>query len=628
VQWVNGVVSEFSAVRHESMLSSCRFDRVPVSTYMEIAKDAFIKYYQDGFMELRDVMFFEPFELDDENPAKIRTLIKKEADYLEFIISSKAIQNDEQRSSQWIKHAKGIMCREKAPKTMSNGLIDIKNRCGGIETAASLKAYAKKSGEDKEWNINLHIYKGDGEALLEFEIPEEMPQIFKGYMLTPNIIDCMLDKSVEYMTGKGWKPVACDKLVWYGEVTQKTYLYIKRISNEDVSEGSSYDITLLGKDGNILMNIVNYKTVFHDEGKKEICNEALSKEKLNPFGGIYDGYSTAVHGKTVDDIISDNNAVKYVSGLTWRQMNCRDRSIALLLGHKDDVLVNYFKFFIGAKRGFDLGNIGLEESDDWMEEIFHNKVLEKLGCKLRVTDIGLKDINSEICKVIDDGKPVCVWFDEYYLFYTPFYLSSHTKHIAVISGCNKEKKVYSVLDHNHLRSLNNSREVDYGRFYCTFDTIDNIYSCQDNEQRFIITLDRISEIDLIKTGKLHEQFMDTVKFIILNNNAGKDAYTVYNSVKEKGNSLDIECIDKLFAQLGGKELLIDTLLKYFCPESKEKKHIQDLGIRIINHSNMLINNYVASLYRGKTLPLDRVEESIKVIEDCTLEFFKLILAAN
>lgn len=137
-------------------------------------------------------------------------------------------------------------------------------------------------------------------------------------------------------------------------------------------------------------------------------------------------------------------------------MNCRDRSIALLLGHKDDMLVNYFKFFIGAKRGYDLKGCGLEESDNWMEEIFHSKVLEKLGYKLRITDIdNQKNIHSAVSQVIDDERPVCVWFDEYYLFYTPFYLNSHTGHIAVVNGYNKEKSctrflITTIYDHSIL----------------------------------------------------------------------------------------------------------------------------------------------------------------------------------
>ncbi|WP_010250905.1 BtrH N-terminal domain-containing protein [Acetivibrio cellulolyticus] len=619
-------ISEFSAVRHESMQNSCKFDRVPASTYMEIAKDAFIKYYQDGFMELRDVVLFAPFVSDSENPAEIRTLIKKETDHLKFIISSKTLETDGHGNFKWIKHAEGLMYKVNASKTTGNVPKDIKSGYSGGKNVTSINAYTKQSGQDKVWNINLCTCKGDREALLEFEIPEEMVEILQGYMLTPNIIDCLVEESVGCVAEGSWSTAAYDSLVWYGAIPQKGYINIEKITHEDMPDSSGYDIKLFDQDGNILVDIRNYKIIFHNENQKEICNESASvKEKTNPFGGIYDGYSTAKHSRTVDDISSENNAVKYVSSLSWRQMNCRDRSIALLLGHKDDMLVNYFKFFIGAKRGYDLKGCGLEESDNWMEEIFHSKVLEKLGYKLRITDIdNQKNIHSAVSQVIDDERPVCVWFDEYYLFYTPFYLNSHTGHIAVVNGYNKEKKLYSVFDHNHLRSFNTSREIEYGRFYCTFETLENIYSNQGKEQSFIITLDKISDEDQLETGKLHEQFMDTVKFLILNNKAGKDAYTVYNSVKEKGNNLDIGCIDRLYAQLGGKELLIDTLLKYFCPDSKEKKHIQDLSIKIINDSNMLINNYVTSLYRGKAMHVDRVEECIKVIENSTLEFFKVI----
>ncbi len=616
--------SEFSAVRHESIQNSCRFDGIPASTYMEIAKDAFIKYYQDGFMELRDVTFFTPYASDSENPGEIRTLVKKEIDHLKFIISSKSLETDSQEDFKWIRHAEGLMYKVNTPKASVNETIELKDRYSGSKKASSIKVFTKQSGQDNLWNINLFTYKGDGEALLEFEIPVGVVETLRGCIVTPNVIDCMVGEAIGCMAEKNRSNVAYDSLVWYGDISRKVFVHIREVSPAGVLDGSSYDITLCDEEGNIIADITNYKIVYDGKGKQEMFNDKSTvREKTNPFGGIYDGYSTAKHSRTVDDISNENNAVKYVSTLSWRQMNCRDRSIALLLGCKDDILVNYFKFFIGAKRGYSLKGFGLEESDDWMEEIFHSKVLEKLGCKLRITEIDRqKDIHSAVAEVIDKGRPVGVWFDEYYLFYTPFYLNSHTGHIAVINGYNSEKKLYSIFDHNHLRLYNTSKEVNYGQFYCNFDTIENIYLNQEKDKSFIITLDRMSDEEPLGTDKLHNQFKETIKYLMLSNKAGKDVYTVYNSVKEKGNNLDIGCIDRLYAQLGGKELLIDTLIKYFCPDNEDKKHIQDLGMEIISHSNKLINNYVTSLYRGKAMPLDRVEECIEVLENGTFEFFR------
>ncbi len=617
--------SEFSAVRHESMKNSCRFDAVPASTYMEIAKDAFIKYYQDGVMELRDVVLLAPYVTDCESPREIRTLIKKEIDYLKFIISSISLETDGQESSEWIRHAEGYMYKVNIPKKSVNKPLELKDTYPVSKRPLVINAFTKQSGRDKAWNINLFTYKGDGEELLEFEIPQEVAENLQGYMVTPNMIDCMVGEAIGCMGEKNWSGRAYDSLVWYGALPHKVFVHVRRVHSAAIPDGSCFDITLLDEEGNVFADIKNYKIRYGVENRQELLNDkSASRDKSNPFGGIYDGYSTAKHSRTVDDISNENNAVKYISNLSWRQMNCRDRSIAMLLGHKNDMLVNYFKFLIGAKRGYYLAGVGLGESVDWREEIFHTKILEKLGYKLKISFIDRqKGIHSEVAEVIDNGRPVCVWLDEYYLFYTPFYLNSHTGHIAVINGYNREKKLYSIFDHNHLRSLNMSKEVNYGQFYCTFDTVENIYLQQDEDKNFIVTLDRVPDEGTIETGKLHDQFKKTVKYLLLSNKAaGKDVYTVYDSVKEKGNNLDIGCIDRLYAQLGGKELLIDTLLKYFCHDNEDKKHVEDLGIKIIDNSNKLINNYVTSLYREKAMPISRVEECIEVVENSTLEFLK------
>ncbi len=628
-------MSEFSVVRHEGMKRGLEMTGTHCVTYMEIARDAFLKYYRDSFMELKNVILMDKLPLDNDTPPEVRTVIKKESDHLEFIISSKAESGADEPEAPWLKHSEGAMYRAGEAVAMEYTMEEIKNRCSKRNKAVCIKMGETKKSAN-EYNSTAYIYEGIGEALVKFELPGEDDGGSKGSILHPCLMDYIIDTCIRNIAPEGWSPISYKRLIRYREITGESYAYIREYGGRDKEENSArevnYDITVFDPAMNIIVKIEEYKVGYGEEAGKVSNPVAQEENGLEAYADFepYAGSQRAKQGTQVEDISRGNNSFLYTSSLSWRQMNCRDRVLALLLGHKDERFVNFFKFFLGAKRGYDLKKFGLAESDSWFEEILHKKILSWFGYAINIVETGSSNnVHRIISEWIDKKEPVGVWFDEYYIYYTPFYLSSHTGHIAVINGCNKDKRIYSVLDHNHLKVNNSSQLVNYGQFYATYDMMENIYSNLDNAYRFVMTLVETTE-EIPQSGKdgmefLRQKSADMLNYLIESRQAGRDIDTICRNIGEKGGCFDVSSVDGLYYQLGGKELFIDTLFNYLCPENENSTQIKELGYKIIRDSNSLINRYVASMYRGKEISRDKVSDSVLNIENDTTSLFKEVL---
>ncbi|HEX2927245.1 MAG TPA: BtrH N-terminal domain-containing protein [Ruminiclostridium sp.] len=605
-------LSEFGALRHERVIC-CNFTGIACRTYAEISRDAFLKYYLEGYMELRNVEFLVPLLPLNENTQEVRTILSKEKDHLKYIISSRAEGNE--AGNQWIRHAEGLMCNFKGDKLPPYSLTDLKKRFSKAAKTVSMDIGTGAAGEGT-WKCTAHAYSGEsGEALIEFKSPAELVEIVKGRVLSHSLIDCVIDTAVRHIAGDGWTPLSCDSLKFYGTVSCRVYAYIReKAAREEGLKEASYKIQLLDENGERLADIENFRIGYGREEKRK-----------KPQPGPVKGYPDAKHGMPVRNVDTEQNSPAHISGMSWRQFDCRDRIIAFLLGQKNVMLINYLKFFVGANRGYNVKKFGFSEQNNLEEDIFLNSMLGRFGyCTNSIEVSGPEDVHTAIAACIDRGAPIAFWMDEYYIFYTQFYLKSHTGHVAAINGYSSEKKLYSIIDHNHLKYNNPSKIIDYGQFYCTYETIENIYSGLDPRIRFIVTLDEMPTKGLQDEEELRKQVKEILYYLADTGQAGNDTMTVFDSVNGEG-VFDADTVDKLYLQLGGKELLTDCVLKLLNAEKKQTDTAKELALEIVRQSNRLLDSYITALYRGKNMTRDRAAEYIESIKKDSVRFFREVL---
>ncbi len=593
---IEAIMSEFSAVRHQVVQEGFIFPELKCITYLELAKDAFLKYYKNSFLKLSDVDLLSNLVIDLQASREYRTVVKKEEDYSQFIISSKICGSEEE--GKWQKHSEGIMSIAEESKTFENDLEDIKNRCSLENLESNKRDFSKFLELYKDFNI--WIYSGNGETLIKYEISGDMTERLNRGVTHPCGIDCIIDISIRGTIGDNWIPVSYKSLELYGDIQQKLYVYIEEKTKMDQKE-HCIDITIFDELKNIITKIGNYTV------KSGISNEVYSDR--NPLKKTYPTEEIKITKK----INSKNNSVKYINNLTWRQMDCFERSTALLLGHENDKYVNYYKFFISALQVYDLKDYVSRFSIQDLQKVFGYK-------RINIDDN--TDIVKTVSRVIDAGKAVSVYFDEYYLFYTQYYLKSHTSHLAVINGYDKEKKLYSILDHNHLSIGNTSQLINYGQFYCPFEIIERVYDTLDEKSKVMVVLNDLDRVGKSKQDELYYHYINIIKYIIATEQQGYEISTIYQKMVSNDISFDVSIVDNLYKQLGKKELLVDTIVNYFCNEQENKDLIKELAFKVVSDSNILVNKYIVSLYSGKDISKKDMLDMIYTIQSNTTQLLK------
>ncbi|WP_024831760.1 SDR family NAD(P)-dependent oxidoreductase [Ruminiclostridium josui] len=317
-------------------------------------------------------------------------------------------------------------------------------------------------------------------------------------------------------------------------------------------------------------------------------------------------------------IAIQDSIINQISGLMWRQMNCLDRGFGVLIGQHSNEMLRLFKLFLGIKRCFNLeGYLGgiYSKQTFYNGNLVENQLLESFGLKACVMKVNtLESLHATICSYIDKGKPVLVCFDEYYTFYSSFYLSKHTNHLALVNGYDSSKKVYSVIDYNHLMQ-NGSKIINYGQFYTTFNVIEHIYSNMESME--ILVLEKQQDVVI---SQIANKFTGILEYIAENKLQSEDLVFIRNIMESEDHYLDTESLNKLYFFLGSKELLINTLKEHF---KERHKDIISMSNDILELSNALINICATSLIRGRSIRFDNtVVNSIDNMCKTSTKFIK------
>ena len=77
---------------------------VPGTSYIEMATEACKKIYGDSPVELKSIFFISPLILEEDSEIQVQTIIKKEEDFLEFVIAS-LYKDSFTMEEKWIKHS-------------------------------------------------------------------------------------------------------------------------------------------------------------------------------------------------------------------------------------------------------------------------------------------------------------------------------------------------------------------------------------------------------------------------------------------------------------------------------------------------------------------------------------------
>jgi polyketide synthase PksN len=248
--------SEFSADRYW-LLSEHKVIGdyvVPGTTYVELARAIGRRYYADGFIEIKDVVFLSRLALKDGESREVQIIINHMDGYKEFTVASKP-----EGSKEWLRHSEGkIYPLSQRTTVQKYSLEDIKIRC------SREKPVEYKEGPDAGVQVGPRfkglkkIYMGENELLASLDL-SDYKNDFKEYYIHPSLMDSSVNIAVQGVSEGFYLPLSYKDLKIYGHMPAKVYSYLKRkTKDKENTETITFDISLMDETGNIFLEIEEY----------------------------------------------------------------------------------------------------------------------------------------------------------------------------------------------------------------------------------------------------------------------------------------------------------------------------------------------------------------------------------
>ncbi len=619
---IDNYESNFSVISHKvlGVINTFGLNIIYGITYLEIAQYSFLKYFHESFLEICDVSFLSPLVIEGEE-MEVQTVVKKEIDSLRFIVSSKSNFGKMESNKGFLRYAKGIMYKIKGVPILKYRLAELKKGCDRPEQKTKPDFIAKINQTCEFFNIES-LLSGTNEILLEVKVSEKFIKEYQGKVLNPSIYDLFLNIAIHCVVPGTFEPLFYKRLRLCGKIVDKFYIYLcKRVSPQNTNI-ISFDVFYFNELEEAFLTIEDYTVSYKSENNWSLHPE-IKTDKTESTSSESNFTEAKYHSSNQNSI--EKKIIRSISNLSWRQMNCMDRCATAVIGRAKSKFIDYFKLFLGALSGYSIKEFVIAN--------FYNgrspqiiTVLNMFGFNIHPIKINnLIDIQGIISESIDAFGSLVGRFDEYYLFYSPHYLSGHTDHLTVITGYDKNKQRYSIIDSNHILENNGAERINYSKFFATFETIKSCFTNIPEEERFLFALDKFDDNKMITTEELDRILIRLLYYLKQNNQSGKDIEIIKGILEEKRELFDTDNIDSLYYILGGKELFFETLINYLITRNLNISSQKELSNMIIGLSNSLINNYLIAIYKGGELKRESMIESINDIQDLSIKFFENIL---
>lgn len=330
---------------------------IPGVTYLEIVRAIGERYFDEGYIELRDVVFLSPLYIDDNEVRSVQTVIDKANDYLQFNVVSRSSKGVTILNDRWTTHATGKICR-----------IIEKNNC--IYDIDKLKKQLDKTRYSYEvsldnprtistdvfewgsrWDNIKEVYIGENDILLELVLPNPFLKDLEGCWLHPSLLDNAVNWVAFNMVEGTYLPLAYKSLKIFDSLKPLFYVYIKNNHGTEKSENQKRetlysDILLLDSNGQVIVDIEHYSI------KKVHNMDSVFKRSNDKMESLYHGFKW---------VLKKENKVKFQA----RNVN------ALLVGEQNILCRNFLEHLVSAGRKV----LYLEISDKYEElSEYHFKI--------------------------------------------------------------------------------------------------------------------------------------------------------------------------------------------------------------------------------------------------------------
>jgi phthiocerol/phenolphthiocerol synthesis type-I polyketide synthase C len=233
---------------------------LPGSSYIEMAFAAWTEAFGNGPCVLADVEFRSAMFLPGGSTRTLQIVLSPKEKQASFRIFSRA--GKDARETGWTLHALGRISgwsnrsAEREPQSVKE-IQRIKDRCREQVSVENFYDEMRERGLEygPAFREIQQLWKGDGEALGEIQVPQSLKGELDSYRFHPAILDACAQVLVAAGSGAGsFLPLGAAEVRFYGPAEDLMWSHARaRVNAETVPGRLVGDVRLLGKRGEVLV---------------------------------------------------------------------------------------------------------------------------------------------------------------------------------------------------------------------------------------------------------------------------------------------------------------------------------------------------------------------------------------
>ncbi|MCX7920814.1 MAG: type I polyketide synthase [Clostridia bacterium] len=225
---------------------------LPGTGCLEMVRAACERLFKDSAMEFKEVIFFTPLFIGEEEIKEVYTILSKKDEYVEFVVST-------MKDDKWAKHVEGKALKIRQGKLDKYNLDDISRRCSSEISLEKIKEKTDTAEFNGRWNSLGRILTGQNEMLITLELPGEYSGDLDEYITHPAMMDNAVNIEARIGRSGVYAPFSYKNIKFFNKLPGKFYSYVSFKEEPNINkETASFDIALLDESGKVLVEIENY----------------------------------------------------------------------------------------------------------------------------------------------------------------------------------------------------------------------------------------------------------------------------------------------------------------------------------------------------------------------------------
>ncbi len=256
-------ITRFSVKKHWILRDHVIMGRniIPGTAYVELAREVCSKYI-DGELELRDLVFMTPLAVDPKEEVEAQIVVTKHRGYVEFTVATAKTAMDSE-GTEWVKHVEGKaypLDPATCPAPFDLGVLQRDTtlmskpvQLAGLDTPDAIMCFGSR------WQNIERVYISPRDLYVHARIDDRFAEDLKTFRFHTSLLDATVNAGIQATMEGVYLPFLFKSLRLYKPLPQEVFSRaVCKNPNAASDETYTYDVQLMDKDGNILVDITDY----------------------------------------------------------------------------------------------------------------------------------------------------------------------------------------------------------------------------------------------------------------------------------------------------------------------------------------------------------------------------------